>query len=92
MVHLVNDACSHVFTSKPENVFPAQREGGMEVTSPAATLQPSQVVNFLSSLAWVTVHTHHKEAGKKQNSDNLICRLTSSYLSNASPAERQGSM
>lgn len=60
----------------------------MEVTSPAAALQPSQVVDSLSSLAWVVIHTHHKEAGKKQNSDNHICRYTSSYLSNASSDER----
>lgn len=63
----------------------------MEVTSPAATLQPSQVVRCLSSLAWVAIHTHHKEAGKKQNNDSHICRHTSSYSSNASSAERQGS-
>lgn len=63
----------------------------MEVTSPAATLQTSQVVNFLFSLAWVTILTHHKEASKKQNSGNLICRHTSSYLSNGSSAERQES-
>lgn len=82
---------SHISISKPENVFPAQREGGMEVSRPAATLQPSQAVDVLSSLAWAVIQTHHEEAGKKQNSDNHICRHTKSYLSNASSTKRQGS-
>lgn len=45
----------------------------MEATSPSARLQPCQVVNFLSSLAYVGIHTRQKEAGKKENdSDNHI--------------------